>query len=134
MVSALAVEALEHRLTIEVCTHVLYQDADFSKYLALNPQKRAQVTSLKVNTLKTSSEVVCGMAEQGTHAKTLTVTVPSTKVAELLWKKAARELVQDAARSSPGTIIVVASGSDNFGSPCRVAHNKENAAVWIARP
>lgn len=142
MVSVLAINALDHGLIIEVCTHVLYQDAEFSKYLECNPQKRAQVTSLRVNTLKTSSEVVCGMAEQGTHAKTLAVMVPSTKVAAVLWQEASRELwqeasrelVQDAARSSPGTVLVMTSGSDNFSYLSRGAHNTENAAVWIARP
>ena len=134
LVSVLALVALELGLTIEVCTHVLYKGADFSKYLERNPQRRAQVTSLQVNNLGTSSEVVCGMTEQGNHAKTLTVTFPSTNVAALLEQEAPRELVQLAARSSPGTVIVVVSGSDNFGFLSSVAHNIENAAVWIARP
>lgn len=134
MVSVLAVVALELRLTIDVCTHVLYDNAEFSMYLDRNPQRRAQVTSLQVNKLKHSSEVVSGMAEQGTHAKTLKVTFPSTKVAALLWQEAPRELVQDAARSSPGTVLAVTSGSDNFSFLSRVEHLNENAAVWIARP
>ena len=134
MSSVIAIFALELGLTIELCTHVLYSNADLSKYLERYPRRLAQVTSLRLNYRGTASEAICVAAEQGNHSKTLTVHFPSPKVAALLGEKAPREQVQNAARASPGLVLVQACGSDNFGPLSGIKTNRENLDAMLARP
>ena len=134
MVTVLAMTALDLGLIIEVGTHVLYSSSDLSKYLELNPQRHAQVTRLRVNVLKHASDLVCSMSVQGNHAKTLIVKFPSPTVAALLQEQPTREQVQRAVSAAPGTVLVVGSGSDNYGHLSGIERNRENLAVWLALP
>ena len=132
-VTVLAVNALQLGCTIDVGTHVMYRDADLSKFLELHPKRQAQVTRLRLNTREMASDLVISMCEQGNHAKTLTVEFPSPKVAALLQAQPTRAQVQLAAKAAPGTVLVVGSGSDNFGLLSGIVRNRENLAVWLAR-
>ena len=134
MVTVLAVNALQLGLTIDIDTHVMYSDSELSKYLQLNTHTLPQVTRLRLNSRKRASDLVISMCEQGNHSKTLTVVYPAPSVAALLHEQPTREQVQLAASAAPGKVLLVGSGSDNYGHLSGCGSHRENLAVWLARP